>query len=823
MGTSLVVVESPAKARTIEKYLGRGYKILASVGHVIDLPKKELGVDVEHGFKPAYKVIRGKKKVLDEIKREAKKADHVYLAADPDREGEAIACHIADYIGDHPSVSRVEIHEITKGAIKDALAHPGTLNRNMYNAQQARRVLDRIVGYKISPILWKKIGGRLSAGRVQSVAVRLVCEREEEIEAFTPEEYWSLHCRVEGPKPPPFEAQLHKIGGKKAEIHNEEEARALVAAIEQANLTVAEVVRKRRRRRPSPPFITSTLQMEASRKLGYSAKRTMALAQRLYEGVDLGPLGRVGLITYMRTDSTRLSREAVDAIRGHIATAYGKPYLPERPNVYGKKKGAQDAHEAVRPSDVARLPEEVAAHMERDLARLYELIWKRAVSSQMTPAQFDATTVDIGGARLGDTPLTLRATGQVLVFDGFSRLYREGRDDAAPEVVANQGGKKRGAKEGDRPLPELAQGDAVTLHKVDPQQHFTQPPPRYTEATLVKALEEKGIGRPSTYAATLATIVDRDYTEKLKGRFHPTHLGRYVNKVLVATFPDIIDVGFTAAMEDHLDQVAEGNEEWVQVLEAFYAPFAKRLAAAPDVIREIQEDLEITDIKCDKCGSPMAVKSSRRGEFLACTNYPECKNPKSFTRDEDGTVHVKPEEVSDEPCPKCGGEMVVKSGRFGEFFACRNYPECKSTRQIKRDPADGKAIAAAPDEMTDQKCPKCDKPLLLKEGRYGRFLGCSGYPKCRHIEPIKTGVPCPEEGCEGELAERRYRGRTFYSCSNYPKCKYSQPGKPVAEACPECGFPVLMEHHDKHEDVLMVACPTKGCGYMRAAEAEAAA
>jgi len=821
MATSLVVVESPAKARTIEKYLGRGYKILASVGHVIDLPNKELGVDVEHGFQPAYQVIHGKKKVLDEIKREAKKADHVYLAADPDREGEAIACHIADYIGDHPSMARVEIHEITKRAIQEALAHPGSLDRNKYNAQQARRVLDRIVGYKISPILWKKIGGRLSAGRVQSVAVRLVCEREAEIEAFTAEEYWSLLCTVEGPKPPPFEAQLHKIGTKKAEVHNEAEARALAVAIQQARLTVAEVVRKRRQRHATPPFITSTLQMEASRKLGYSAKRTMALAQHLYEGVDLGPLGRTGLITYMRTASTRLSNEALAAIRGHITTAYGKPYLPEKPNVYGKAKGAQDAHEAIRPSDVSHLPEQVAPYLERDLARLYELIWKRAVSSQMTPAQFDATTVDITGAHLDATPLTLRATGQVLVFDGFSRLYREGRDDATGEGPSERAAAAEGTKEGDRPLPELSEGDAVTLRKVDPQQHFTQPPPRYTEATLVKALEEKGIGRPSTYAATLSTIVDREYVEKDKGRFQPTHLGRYVNKVLVAAFPDIIDVGFTAAMEDHLDHVAEGTEEWVQVLEAFYAPFQVRLTAAPDVIREIQEDVEVTTIKCDKCGAPMAVKSSRRGQFLACTNYPTCKNPKSFVRDENGTVQVKEEEVAAEPCPKCGGEMVVKSGRFGEFFACRNYPECKSTRQIKRDPADGKAIAAPAEQVTDQKCPKCAKPLVLKEGRYGRFLGCSGYPKCRHIEPIKTGIPCPEEGCEGELAERRYRGRTFYSCSNYPTCKYSQPGKPVAEKCPDCGFPLLMEQHDKHEGTVMLACPKKECGYMRAAEAAA--
>ncbi|RMF88046.1 MAG: type I DNA topoisomerase, partial [Nitrospirae bacterium] len=589
--------------------------------------------------------------------------------------------------------------------------------------------------------------------------------------------------------------------------------------LEGASFRLAKVERKEKRRGPAPPFITSTLQMEASRRLGFSAKRTMALAQRLYEGVELGPHGRVGLITYMRTDSTRLSAEAVAAIREHIGRAFGKDYLPAKPHVFGKKKGAQDAHEAIRPTEVALLPEEVARYLDRDLARLYELVWKRAVASQMAPAQLDATTVDIAGARLDATPLTLRATGQVVVFDGFTRLYREAAEDA---TVANGKGRKGEAKEGDRPLPPLAEGDRLRLQRVEPQQHFTQPPPRYTEATLVKALEEKGIGRPSTYASILATIVDRDYVEKRKGRFHPTHLGRFVNKVLVTAFPDILDVGFTAAMEDHLDAVAEGREEWVAVLEAFYGPFSKRLEQAPNIIREIQDDVEVTDILCDKCGAPMAVKSSRRGEFLACTNYPACKNPKSFERDEEGRVRVKPEEVSDEPCPNCGGEMVVKRGRFGEFFACRNYPECKTTRPIRRDPADGKAVAAAPAQATGENCPKCGKPLLLKEGRYGPFLGCSGYPKCRHIEPLKTGVACPEAGCDGELVERRYRGRTFYSCSRYPDCRYSQPGRPVAEPCPDCGFPLLMEHHDKHEDTLMLACPRKGCGYMRAAEEVAA-
>jgi DNA topoisomerase-1 len=819
MANSLVVVESPAKARTIEKYLGKGFKILASVGHVIDLPQKNLGVDIDHAFAPEYHVIRGKKKVLDEIKRAAQKAEHVYLAPDPDREGEAIACHIADYIGDHPSMRRVTIHEITKRAVQEAINHAGTLDRNKYNAQQARRVLDRIVGYKISPILWKKVGGRLSAGRVQSVAVRLVCEREAEIEAFKPVEYWSIHCDLEGPVPPPFEAQVHKIGGKRAQIGTEAEAQALAAAIRQATLTVAEVARKGRSRRPAPPFITSTLQMEAARKLGFSAKRTMSLAQRLYEGVDAGPHGRVGLITYMRTDSTRLSDEALAAIRGHIGTAFGADYLPATPNVYAKKAGAQDAHEAIRPANVAILPKEVTPFLERDLARLYELVWQRAVASQMTPAQFDATAVDITGAALDGQPIVLRATGQVMTFDGFTRLYREGRDEGSGD-----GDGANGEAKGDdnRPLPRLAQGDALRLRKVDPQQHFTQPPPRYTEATLVKALEEKGIGRPSTYAATLSTIVDRDYVEKRKGRFHPTHLGRFVNKVLVASFPDILEVGFTAAMEDHLDRVAEGAEDWVKILHDFYGPFEKRLAAAPNVIREIQDDVELTDIKCDKCGAPMAVKSGRTGEFLACTNYPECKNPKSFIRDEEGHVRIKPEEVADEPCPKCGGEMVVKSGRFGEFFACRNYPECKSTRQIKRDPADGRAVAAAADQVTDKKCSKCGKPLVLKEGRYGRFLGCSGYPKCRNIEPVSTGVACPEKGCDGELCEKRFRGRVFYSCSNYPTCKYSQPGKPVAEACPECGFPCLMEHRDKHEDSVVLACPNKECGYIRSRNGVAA-
>ncbi|MDB4970617.1 MAG: topoisomerase [Myxococcales bacterium] len=760
--TALVIVESPAKAKTIKKYLGAGFTVKASVGHVMDLPKSKMGVDIEHGFTPEYVIIRGKNKIIAEIKKSAKSVDIVYLAPDPDREGEAIAFHLAQEIkSSNSNIKRILFNEITKRGITEALQRPGDINLHKFESQQARRILDRLVGYEISPILWKKVRRGLSAGRVQSVAVRIIVEREREIGAFKPVEYWTIEADVEGHEPPPFRVRLVKIDGQKAELGNGEDSKKVVDELRVAKFIVDKVDRKERKKNPLAPFITSRLQQEAARKLRFTAKKTMALAQRLYEGLELGAEGAVGLITYMRTDSTRLSDDAVTEARAYIAERYGKEYLPDDPVIYKTKKSAQDAHEAIRPTSmtydpetVKRLLTEAAAgnqeklHDVEDHVRLYQLIWNRFIACQMKPAIFDQTVVDITAGRYG-----MRANGQVLKFPGYSAVYH----DSAEETGDTE-------DENDRTLPAVNEGETLKLHKLDPEQHFTQPPPRFSEASLVKELEEKGIGRPSTYANILSTIQDRGYVEKKEGRFHPTTLGTKVNDLLVESFPDILDVTFTASMEDGLDAVEEGSRDWVKLLGDFYSPFKIDLEKAVLHMRDLKREETPTDFKCGKCNSPMVIKWGRNGEFLACSGYPECKSTKEFLRKEDGTIEIAPEATTNEKCETCAAPMLVKRGRFGEFLACSRYPDCKTTR------------------------------------------------------PISLGVTCPRPGCGGFLTEKRSRrGKVFFGCSNYAKtqCDFVSWDRPVPQPCPQCNAPFLVKRENRRGGGR-VRCIADGCGYNEA-------
>jgi len=765
-GPSLVVVESPAKAKTIKKYLGRSYDVLASVGHIMDLPKSKLGVDIEHGFEPQYVVIRDKSKVVSDIKKAARKASRVLLATDPDREGEAIAWHLSMELGapgGSERVSRVLFNEITKSGILAAIERPGALDRNKYDSQQARRILDRLVGYQISPILWKKVRRGLSAGRVQSVAVRLVVEREREIQAFVPVEYWTLDASLQAALPPDFRARLVKLSGQKAELKEGETTQALVRELERERFAVAAVERKERRRNPPPPFTTAKLQQEAANRLGFTAKKTMTLAQRLYEGVDLGEDGTTGLITYMRTDSVRLAPEAVEAVRAHIAARYGEDLLPAEPNVYKtKQKQAQEAHEAVRPASLDFPPERVAAHLEqqgeRDMGRLYELIWNRFVACQMVPAVYDQTTVDVEAGRA-----TFRATGSVLKSPGYLAVYGERRPDEEAGAEPEKEGEEARERAEDRALPPLEVGQELKLLALLPEQHFTQPPPRFNESSLIKELEERGIGRPSTYASILSTIQDKGYVEKIERAFKPTQLGLVVTDELVKAFPRELDVAFTAGMEERLDEVEEGGVAWQSVLAEFWSTFKEDLDKAEVVMRDVKRQEIPTDVKCEKCGKMMVIKWGRNGEFLACPGYPECRNTMNFRRDGDAVVPVKEEEVpTDEKCPECGAAMIMKRGRFGRFFACTRYPDCKGTKSV---------------------------PL---------------------------GVPCPK--CGSDLSERRSRrGKTFYGCTAYPKCDFVSWDRPRAEACPLCANPWLVDKFSKR-DGAFVACPNKECGYRRVAD-----
>jgi DNA topoisomerase-1 len=763
---ALVIVESPAKAKTIKKYLGKGYVVKASVGHVKDLPKKTMGIDIDRGFQPEYVVIEGKKKVLAEIKQAAKSVERVLLAPDPDREGEAIAWHIAEEVKDaNPNIQRVLFNEITKKAINEAIGKPMALDVKKFESQQARRILDRLVGYQISPVLWTKVRRGLSAGRVQSVAVRLIVERESEINAFRPQEYWTVEALVEGIAPPPFTAKVTRLDGKKVEMVHEGQAREVVDVIKSAALRVAAVERKERRKNPPPPFITSKLQQDASSKLRFSPKRTMGLAQRLYEGVEVGDDGLVGLITYMRTDSTRLSDDAVTEARAFIGERFGAPFLPAEPVVYKTKKGAQDAHEAIRPTSLKYDPETVRAawasgkgggrdeRENEDLLKLYTLIWNRFVACQMVAAVFDQTGIEISAGRVD-----LRASGQVMKFPGFLSVYAETVEDAANE-------DETGAA-----LPDVKEGEAIKLLETKPEQHFTQPPPRFSEATLVKELEEKGIGRPSTYAAILSTIQDRGYAEKKEGRLHPTELGIMVNGLLVRSFPEIVSTDFTAQMEEQLDQVEEGQADWVKLLQEFYGPFKVDLEKAKVEMRDLKREEQKTDEVCEKCGKPMVIKWGRNGHFLACSGYPECRNTKEFTRNSDGSLTiVATTRPSDQVCPTCGSPMLIKRGRFGEFLACSRYPDCKTT------------------------------------------------------SPISLGVDCPK-GCGGYLTEKRSRrGKVFFGCSNYSKtgCDFVSWDRPLPRPCPKCGAKFLVQKVSKAG--TRIRCINEGCDYTADDEAESSA
>jgi DNA topoisomerase-1 len=751
MAKNLVIVESPAKAKTLSKYLGRDFVVKASVGHVVDLPKSKLGVDIENDFAPEYTIIRGKSKVIADLKKAAKGKENIYLAPDPDREGEAIAWHIAQKLaGKKTNIKRVLFNEITKNAVREAIKHPIEIDQHRFEAQQTRRILDRLVGYQISPLLWDKVRRGLSAGRVQSVAVRIVCDREREIQAFQKKEYWSITAQLEGENPPQFGARLSKVGEDKLDpekfrLENEQAADDVLARIRDAEFKVTKVERKERRRFPTPPFITSRLQQEASRKLGYTPARTMRIAQRLYEGIELGPEGPVGLITYMRTDSVRISPEALDAARKLIGERYGEKYLPKEPVLYKMKKGAQDAHEAIRPTDLNRPPDSVTGFLAKDELAVYTLIWNRFVASQMTPAVFDQTAVDIAAA---DT--TFRASGQIMKFDGFIRVYTEGKDD------------DQGDDDSESKLPELREGEVLKLLELLPEQHFTQPPPRYNQATLIKELEEKGIGRPSTYASIMSTILSKEYVVEENRRMRATELGFLVTDLLVTSFPDLLNVEFTAGMETVLDEIEEGKQPWLTAMRQFYGPFSERLEKAAEQMRDVKREGQPTDIKCPKCEAEMVVKWGRSGEFLACSAYPECKSTSNFKRDEDGKILVVAEETTDEVCDKCGRPMKIRFGRYGKFLGCSGYPECKSVRSMNR--------------------------------------------------PVPTGVKCPD--CkEGEIMEKRSRGgKIFYSCGRYPECRFATWERPIPEPCPECQAPFVVEKTTKRAGTVR-RCLSEGCEY----------
>ncbi len=816
MPKSLFIVESPAKARTLKKYLGPEFEVKASVGHVVDLPPSRLGVDISQDFTPEYQVIKGKEAVVRELKKAAAQSEQIYLAPDPDREGEAIAWHLAEQLGGPPErFHRVLFHELTKTAILKAVANPASLDRSLYDSQQARRVLDRLVGYQISPLLWDKVKRGLSAGRVQSVALRLVVERDRIITSFVPQEYWTVTAELEAEQPPRFPARLAKLAGKKFDPHSQDEAQAGVEAISGQRLVVDKVVTRERRHSPPPPFITSTLQQEASRKLGLTPKDTMSIAQRLYEGMETGE-GEVGLITYMRTDSTRLSDEATAEARKLIAHRFGPEYVPDKPQVYRAKAQAQEAHEAIRPTSAFRTPEALTPFLRpRELA-LYRLIYNRFLACQMAPALYDQTLADIKAGQA-----MLKASGQVLKFKGFTALYVEDKDEGAKSDSGDNGGDNGIEAGAEGLLPPLKEGQALSLVSVTPKQHFTQPPPRFTEAALVKELEERGIGRPSTYAAILSTLQDKEYVAKAEGekvsraRRHlvPTPLGAVVSDLLVESFPQIMEVDFTAGLEKSLDQVEEGKQDWRVLLKDFYGPFATALKAAQKNMRQIKGKGLPTDLKCPQCGGPLTIRLGKHGEFLACGRYPECTYSADFTRDENGALQVQETpQAEGELCDLCGSPMVVKKGKYGPFLACSAYPKCKGLRPLPGAENDRPARPAA--EPLGEPCPQCGQELLIKPTRTGgRFISCSGYPKCRYSRGLPVGVPCPK--CGGQIVEKRsHRGKLFFGCADYPKCDYVSWDRPVPGPCPQCGHPHLVEKAQRGGPVV-VRCPNQGCNFQQ--------
>jgi DNA topoisomerase-1 len=778
MAKNLIIVESPTKARTITKYLGRGYTVMASVGHVKDLPTSKLGVDLENDFEPQYVTIKGKSKVLSEIKKKAEEADKIFLAPDPDREGEAIAWHLEqELLGKSKKkkqggkIFRVLFNEITESAIKRALQSPGEIDMKLVNAQQARRVLDRIVGYQGSQLLWNKVRRGLSMGRVQSVAMRLICEREAEREAFRAEEYWSITALLAGTNPPAFEAKLHSIDGGEASIEHAEQAGRIVGEVQGKPFVVQSIERREKKRNPVAPFITSRLQQEASRKLHFSPKKTMTLAQQLYEGIEIGAEGATGLITYMRTDSPRISNEAMADAREVIQSRFGADYLPATPNVYKTSKAAQEAHEAIRPTSAARDPESIRQYLEQDQYNLYKLIWNRFIASQMVPAILDVTRID--SSPVGTTARYIfRSTGTVVKFPGHTIVYMEGVDKEAP---SHKPKADQEAEDDERQLPSLSEGERLRLVEQEAQtvpgllskQHFTQPPPRYNEALLIKELEEKGIGRPSTYAAIISTIQDRKYVEKTEGRLVPTETGKTVNDFLLKGFPQLINVDFTSQLEEQLDAVEEGSKQWVAAVRDFYAPFTMEMERAKTIPgpKDIVEPP--TNIPCEKCGRMLEIKWGRNGKFLACPAYkddPPCKNTQNFEKLPDGTIKIVPKE----------------------------------------------------EITTDQKCDKCSSPMVVKTGRFGKFIACSAYPQCKTTKPLALGVKCPQPDCGGDLVQKRTKkGRSFFACSNYPKCEYALWDRPIPKACPTCQAPFLVEKVSK-QDGRSVQCRNQDCGYREA-------
>jgi DNA topoisomerase I len=883
MARSLVIVESPAKAKTINKYLGRDYTVKASIGHVMDLPKKTIGLrmpddepkkkkkgrgkkgkaaaaaaeksnkkpitlDDAKIFEPTLQIISGKGKIINDLRKSASTATAVYLAGDPDREGEAISAHLAMVLSkptkyeeeasskngdkaaeakekeeaeaktngkgkskgakknrdeisippiDPKKIFRVTFNEITPKAIRAAFEKPRQVDSNLVDAQQARRVLDRIVGYKISPLLWDKVRRGLSAGRVQTVALRLIVEREQLIKAFVPQEYWTIHAMLDAGEPPIFEAKLSKYKGEDIEVANQETADKVVAAVSKAKWQVTSVTQKEKKRNPPPPFTTSKLQQAAYNRLRYTAKRTMGVAQRLYEGVDLGEEGSVALITYMRTDSVNVSQDALQQVRELIPERFGSNYLPEKPNFYKSKKDAQEAHEAVRPTDVTRAPEDVRKYLPDDQFKLYQLIWQRFVASQMLPAIFDQTSIDISA---GD--YTFRATGSVQKFDGYLRVYQ------MPVAGADREDDEKDDEGEGKSLPRVTEGQMLRLDQIRPDQHFTEPPPRYTEATLVKELEEKGIGRPSTYASIISTIVEREYVRKDQGRFTPTMLGERVSVLLVKSFDDVFDVTFTARLEEELDEIEEGKLPWRDAVREFWGKFVVDLAKAGDEMVSYKAGIP-TGKKCEKCGEgELLERISRHGFFLGCSRYPDC----DFIQD------MAPELTDDtegktEYCENCGKEMALKRGRFGAFLACTGYPDCKTTRRL----VEGTRIAHEPDEPLEEKCKECGNHLIKKSGRFGQFIGCSGYPKCKYTRPITMGIKCPKCN-EGEFVRRgsagkggRGRPRVFYGCSRYPDCDFTTPHMPLNEPCPKCGAPFIVEKKTKIG--IVRSCLKEGCDW----------
>jgi len=778
MAKTLIIVESPTKAKTITKYLGRGYTVMASVGHIKDLPTSKLGVDLEHDFEPQYVTIKGKSKVLAEIKKKAEEADKIFLAPDPDREGEAIAWHLEqELLGKSKKkkkdgkIFRVLFNEITESAIKRALQSPGEIDMKRVNAQQARRVLDRIVGYQGSQLLWSKVRRGLSMGRVQSVAMRLICEREAERDAFRTEEYWSIIALLAGTNPPSFEAKLHSINGEEASIENAEQAGRIVGEIQGKAFVVQSIERREKKRNPVAPFITSRLQQEASRKLHFSPKKTMTLAQQLYEGIEIGAEGATGLITYMRTDSPRISNEAMADAREVIQSRFGANYLPGTPNVYKTSKAAQEAHEAIRPTSASRDPESIRQYLDHDQYNLYKLIWNRFIASQMVPAILDVTRID-------STPVStkeryvFRSTGTVVKFPGHTIVYMEGVDKEAPSQKPKA---DQEADDDERQLPALTEGERLRLVEQDGQtvpgmlskQHFTQPPPRYNEALLIKELEEKGIGRPSTYAAIISTIQDRKYVEKTEGRLVPTETGKTVHDFLMKGFPELINVDFTSQLEEQLDEVEEGSKPWVTAVRDFYTPFTRELERAKTIPgpKDIVEPP--TNIPCEKCGRMLEIKWGRNGKFLACPAYkddPPCKNTQNFEKLPDGTIKIVPKE----------------------------------------------------EITTDQVCDKCASPMVVKTGRFGKFIACSAYPQCKTTKPLALGVKCPQPDCGGDLVQKRTKkARSFFACSHYPKCEYALWDRPVPKVCPTCQAPFLIEKISK-QDGRSVQCRNQECGYREA-------